>query len=235
MSVKWRALGFSLLTLSLGSAFGAMSAPAETGGHFSSDAAGGWTHILGTQIGAAGTNEFYDTGLETGVTCSEGFLTGNTDAATETDIVLEPIFAKCHPTVGGTAENFTPNSCIFRVTIGKSPRTTDQTVHFSCVGTKKAVLFVDPPIVGTCTYTIPAQTPKGGAVYVTGLKNGKHDLTASFTLTEMTNTKTETGFGCYGIAGENTELDIITTMTLTGQDTQGNAVNITATGPNGEE
>ncbi len=235
MSLKLKALTLGMLATVAVGAFGVLSATAETGGHFSSDASGGWTNLHATQIGAAGTNEFWDNGLETGVTCETAEGQGSTANATEASVTINKLaFANCHPTIGGSA-TVHMNECDFVAKMGKNPTTQDQTVDLVCPTGKEVTLTVDPPIVGTCTIHIPPQTSKGGAKYHTGLTTGKHDLTVTINTKEVTNTKTESGFGCFGTAGENVESELKASLTVWGTDTEGNKVNITATGPSGEE
>ncbi len=227
MGIKAKALTLSLLAAIAVGAVGAISATAETGGDFTFDAEGSWTHIEGEEVGETGENEFFFPDLETGVTCTTVLMTGSANNDFEPAITLAPTYVDCHPTTGGTAK-VTVNGCDFSTTVGDFVETQHQTVHLSCPTGNEVTIDIDPPIVGVCTVHIPAQTPKGGAVYITGISNGKHDLTARMTLKEMTNTKTETGFGCLGTAGESTNLDLSSTITLRGRDTSFNSVNMTA-------
>ncbi len=211
-------------------ATGALTANAgTTGGHFSLEQS---LTMHASQLGAPGANEYYDPNLGTGVTCETATATAKVAGSSVESITFDEFnFVECHPTIGGTA-TVDMNGCDLLATIGENPSTTDQTVHLQCPAGKEVTLTVDPPIVGTCTIHIPPQTSKGGARYTTGTLEGNHDLTAHVSITEITNNKTETGFGCFETAGHNKDGELSATVTAAVAES---GFGVTATGPNGEE
>jgi hypothetical protein len=237
MSLKLKALGLALIAALAVGAVSVMSAtanPGEKQGHFTSDAAGAWTHVTGSREGTLHENVFIDHALGDALTCTTVNATASVGVATATELTATPTFAGCKTTNEGREFHVDMNACAFVLTIFEKPETKDQTTHLECPAGKEVTLTVTGPFGVKCTIHIPPQTPTtGGVVYTTTTDaNKKHTLTGEITAFGITNNRTEEGFGgCLFNAGHGNNATLLGKATAQGKDTNGKVVNITATQP----
>jgi hypothetical protein len=237
MSLKLKALGLALFAVLAVGAVSVMSAtanPGEKQGHFTSDAAGPWTHITGAQEGTLHENVFLDHALGDAVTCSTATFTASVGVATATEITVTPTYAGCKTTNEKREAHVDMNGCAYVLTIFEKPETRDQTTHLECPPGKEVTLTITGPFGVKCTIHIPPQTPTtGGVVYTTTTDaNKKHTLTLDITAFGITNNRTEEGFGgCLFNAGHGNNATLLGKVAAGGKDTAGKVVNITATQP----
>ncbi len=228
MSLKAKAVGLGLLAALAVATVGVISASAEGVGHITSDAAGPWTALKGTQVGPLGENEVIDDEMQMATTCATAKATAVMDASTETALTAVAEMADCETTEGFSI-TIEMNGCTGLVTIGNEPETQHQAGQLECPAGKTVRIVTDPPIIGLCTITYPPQSVEG-AVALTGVKNGKHHLTLVATAQGITGIREEVGFGCLGTAGHTEAITASGKATVEGFDTNGERVNITVTG-----
>jgi hypothetical protein len=238
MSFKLKALGLALLaSLAVGavSVISATANPGEKQGHFTSDAAGPWTHITGVQEGSPQENGYIDhVGGFTTITCTAINYTASVSTSTATEITVTPDYTGCETEGGSGFVHFDMNGCALLLTIFEKPETKDQTMHLECPAGKEMTLTNTGPFGVKCTIHIPPQTPTtGGVVYTTTTSaNKKHTLTLDITAIGITSTRTEEGFGgCLFKPGHGNNNTFIGKAAVEGVDTAKNVVNITATQP----
>jgi hypothetical protein len=229
MGIKMKALGLGLLAALAVGGTSVVSAPADTGGVFHSDS--NWTHIAGSQEGALHENVL-SSGLGN-ITCGTANYTANVGGLTATEITVQPTYANCKTTEDGYPITIDINGCAFVLTISDDPATKHHTMHLECPTGKEITFTINPPIVGECTIHIPPQTPTtGGVVYKNVIHpvGGKHNLTIEVTIEGITHTQTEHSFGCGGGGEQHTNaFTFKSTITTVATNTEGAAVNVTAT------
>jgi hypothetical protein len=223
MSIKLKALGLALVAALAVGAVGVMGATASTGGHFISEQS--HTIIKAEQVSS---HVLFDHELGIGITCKKASFEGTSNAITTTELTITPHYTECSG--GGDASvDVTMNGCAYVFTVNTSPATSDNTTHVECPAAKVIEVHVDPPIVGTCTITIKAQTPLGGLTYEAGSSGGKSDISSNITISGIHAVKHESGFGCFGSAGTSETATLSGTATVKGFTTEGAAVGISAT------
>ena len=228
MSIKLKALGLGVLAVLAMSAFAAMSATAETGGHFTSEVH--HTTIVGSENTTHTTLFSVDGGTQ--IKCLETSYHGTTDETTETEVTITPTYKTC-TTVGASHHTVTvhTNKCDFLFKVGKSAPTQDNTVEVACSGAPAYFEITHP----NCTIRVPAQSAatglQGGVAYTTITKNNKHALTADVTVSEIA-AHYEGGICVF--LGTNHKATMNGSVTLEGRS-GANPVNITATGSDNVE
>jgi hypothetical protein len=236
MSIKLKALGLALFaSLAIG-AVSVVSATGATGGHFTSST--NWTTLSGSEIGGTASNYLEGTSEGPLITCPENktTYTANVSATTVTQITVAPTYPNpcqiADSSVGIGPASIDMNGCDFMLTVETSaPAHT--VLHLVCpAGTEVKVTF-DPPVFGSCTIDYPSQTPtSGGVVYTATEHSGKASLRLDITAEGITSNETPSGFlGCGAQAGHNDNSDFFGTVTVTGKNTNDEAVDIKATGP----
>lgn len=220
--MKLKALGLAVLAALAVSAVAVMNASATAGGHFISDAEGGQTTIHGED---SATDQTQFTGTST-IECDTATYHGNTDEATETEIDITPTYSECSSSVGGGAE-VTMNGCTYKFTVRSEPDKNHNTVHLEC---PSATQGPEIHVSNGCTITIePNQTPSGGIVYKTGETEGKHDITAEVTASNIAAIYHGGLLKCGTGNGNTLTSTMHGTATMWGTDSFGNKVNVTAT------
>lgn len=224
MSIKLKTLGLALVAALAVGVVGVMGATASTGGHFISEKS--HTIIKAEQVSS---HVLFDHELGIGITCKKASFEGTSNAETTTALTITPHYTECSGG-GDSSVDVTMNGCAYIFTVNTSPATSDNTTHVECPEGKVIEVHVDPPLVGTCTITIKAQTPKGGLTYETGESSGKHDIFSNITVSEIHAVKHESGFGCFGESGTSQTATLNGTATVKGFETDGTTpVGITAT------
>jgi hypothetical protein len=225
MSIKLKALGLGLLATMALAGFMAMNATAETGGHFTSEAA--HTIIKGTGETGANQTELKVPGL-TGIVCDGDTYEGTANATTVESLTITPTYpaGSCHTTGGATGKTSVDvNGCQYTFKIGKKS-TADNTVDLICAGEKKYIAVTHEG----CEIRIPAKAGLKGVAYNTTTVAGKHAITLSVTLTGYEE-NFEAGF-CI-LLGTSHAGELVGSVIVSGKDTLNNPVGITATGSEG--
>lgn len=225
MSIKLKALGLGLLATMALAGFSVMNATAETGGHFTSEAA--HTIISGTGESEKNQTELKVPGLN-GIVCDGDTYAGTANAATVESLTITPTYAanSCHTTGGATGKTSVDvNGCSYTFKIGKNS-TADNTVDLICTGEKKYIAVTHEG----CEIRIPAKTGLKGVAYNTTTVEGKHAITATATVTGF-ESNFEAGF-CI-LLGTSHAGELTGSVIVSGKDTTGAAVGITATGSEG--
>jgi hypothetical protein len=223
MSIKLKALGLGLLATMALAGFMAMNATAETGGHFTSEA----THTIISGVDETGANqpEIKVPGL-TGIICDGSSYSGTANATTVESVTMTPSYGACHTTGGATGSTLVDfNGCQYTFTIGKKS-TADNTVDLICAGEKKYIALTHEG----CEVRIPAANKLKGVAYNTTTIEGKHAITLKITLAGF-EANFEAGF-CILLGTAHTG-ELVGSVNVTGKDTTGAAVGITATGSEG--
>jgi hypothetical protein len=208
-----------------------MNASATVTGHFTNDASNGHATIVGTEnYGTTHMLEFQrtePTGTPTGaaIACTEATYHGTVAAASVNSITVTPTYKNCATTGGTWGEVVvTMNECDYTFRSNSNASTHKPTAH--------ATVTVDCPVGKAieihhpnCTITVPGQTPKGGVTYTTTVE-GKHALTVNVTATHIAG---EFHGGICIFLGTNKEFDMNGAVTVKGENTNKEQVNITAT------
>jgi hypothetical protein len=232
MSLKLKVLGMGLLALAATSALAVMNASATVNGHFTNDAANGHALIVGSETGphTAHSLRFQrtePTGTNTGapIECTIAKYSGTVNAATVESITITPTYELCATTEGDWGEvDVTTNGCTYTFRSTSAASTEPPTHH----ATVSVVCPVDEAIEvhhPNCTITVPSQTLTG-VTYKTDVQSKKHAITLNVTATHI---KGEFHGGICIFLGTNKEFDMTGAATVVGQNTAGEAVNITAT------
>jgi hypothetical protein len=213
MSSRLKALGLALLATMAVSAF-AVNASAEVSGHFVVD--GTHATVVASE-GGAHRIKFSAGGLTGAIECLENSYSGVIGAQTVAGFTITPTFKTCR-TEGSATHNvtITTNGCRYTF---KATEKTHATFMFLCDG--KALEIHHP----SCTIKIPEQTVSGVS-YTTVLENGKHALTADFT---VENIAVQYEAGVCTFLGTNNKGAMKGSLTLRATDTANNPVNLTVT------
>ena len=197
--------------LLVGNAFGTAS------GHFTSSSS--HAIVKGYEKGPSHKLEFSVSSVSTKIVCNSTSYSGTLASATATQFALAPSLSACEATSGG-AVTVTTGGCEFLLTSG--PNTGgDNTVHLTCPAGQRIEIHAS-----NCTMRIQPQTPGGGVTYATVTENGKHSLTVGATLSVSTQFE---GGVCIFL-GTNQTGALEGAATLIGTDTEGNPLDLTATG-----
>jgi hypothetical protein len=219
MSRQIKAISIGVLLVIVG-ATSALTASAETGGHFISDAA--HTKVIAlenethrSEMTIPGLN-----GLTCNITNGEATVTGTT----VTEVTATGQASGCQTTGGTPGETTVHKSgCWAIAKIGKNSLK-DNTASLGCPP-GKTVLITH----GTCTISIPPQTGTGGGTYKTIIENGKHAITGEVTISGTIHF--ESGF-CVLLG--TTKVGTITGLgIIRGFNQEEQQINITATGSEG--
>lgn len=224
MALKLKALGLGLIaTLAIGG-FLAMNAPAETGGHFTSENA--HTELKGEQ---ATTLTFIEPAVGVELSCKNAAFFGTVSTTTVTEFTLIPVYSECSsPFFGGAI--ITMHECDYIFTIGKKS-TVDNTFHLTCPNGKQVEIDQTSPF-GTCVITLKPQTPIGGGIaYTTGGSGKTHELLLDVTWSSV-HVERHGGF-CGTLKTTTSGTELKGTITFRGFNTAGEQVGITATGSEG--
>lgn len=223
MSMKLKVLGLGLIAVLATSSFAVVNASAQLSGHFTSDT----HHIILKGTDAYKTNHqlvFRETGAAEGISCTDSeyhgtvqLPSGGQTPTTTQAVTVTPSYTNC-ATESGTWGEVTVHheaSCatqVFKFTSGNPG-----TVHVEC-----PVTITHP----NCRIVVPKQTPSGGIVYHTIEEGGKHALTGTVAVTNITG-HYEGGL-CVFLGTKHT-FEMNGNVTIWGEDTEKNRVNITAT------
>lgn len=229
MSIKLKALGLGLLAAMAISAFAVMNASAKDGGHFVSE--NEHTILTGTESWPLTTHvtELAVEGLK-GIVCTTPSYSGTvqTDKTkTVTSITITPVYEGCETTGDPKGSvTVTMNGCDYTFTVtSDDSQKTDSTVHVLCPPGK--VIEIHHP---SCTITVPPQTPAGGVSYSRETVNGKHAITLNSTVSGI---NLQFHGGICNLLGTTHPGTLNGSVTVSGKDTPGNPVGITATGTGG--
>jgi hypothetical protein len=193
------------------------AASAETGGHFTSEAA--HTTLSGSETSTHKTKVTGD-GLEGFINCNQVSYSGTVNATTVSELQLTPSYSGCGTEGTSTAVTFTPNGCSYILTIGKSA-SGDNTLDVACP-TGKALEIHHP----NCGITVPAQTGLSGVAYTEVVENGKRALTVDVTLVLAD----QYHQGICIFLGTSHNMQLNGSFTLKGTNTASEQVNVRATG-----
>jgi hypothetical protein len=225
MNRKLKALGALLSAALMVGAIAVVSAPAETGGHFTTNIH--HVSITGSQVEV---NKLNDPSLGS-VECekAEFHTTIASPDTTVTQVTVEPTYGP-HCTNGSRVVHVDMNGCNYVFTVNKKPATSDNTVHLVCPVGQSVTLTVTSSGTLACVIHLKPQTPKGGVTFTTGGSGETHDLLVDVTVSGIHITRTAQFFGGCLFAAETNEAATLTgTATMKGFDTAGNQTGITAT------
>jgi len=214
MTIKFNVLGVGLLAAMALGTLGVMSATADTGGHFASSAS--HTEIEGIESGSHQIH-FAKEGAAEGQRsgCIFESYVGVLSATTVTEVNITPNWETCKTT--GTEGHFgvDENGCSLKYTIGNFAH---NTAHLICpTGAAIEVTHLN------CTMTVPPQTVTG-IVYAS---DGAGGITMQSTVKGI---ETQYHAGICIFLGTSHKSEMIGSVTVEGFDTDGNKVNIAATG-----
>jgi hypothetical protein len=216
MSMKLKVLGLGLLAVMATSAFAVMNATAETGGHFVNDAPNGHATIVGVE---SGEHRLHLSGPTEGIVgCEIATYHGTTTNATETQLDITPTYKNCG-TTPNTDESVkvTTNGCKYRFTVGNG----------GTFGTADLVGCTTPLEIHhpNCTITVAPQNNLSSVHYTRVTESGKHAITLDVNVEFAT----QYHGGICIFLGTNQKGRLSGSVTVSGRDTENNAVNITAT------
>lgn len=223
MSMKLKALGLGLLALLAMSVF-VVNASATKGGHFTSDV--DHTIIKGTESNPGNHNlKFQRTvnGQASGlpIECTHVNYHGTVTVKTTQEITVTPEYKDCATQGGVWGE--------VKVHHPKTAECETKVFKFtSAEPGKKGTVHVTCPITIThpnCTIRVPTQTVSG-VTYNQVNENGKHAITLGVTVPGIAG-QFEGGICIF--LGTNQTFDMNGSVTVWGEDTDGNRVNVTAT------
>jgi hypothetical protein len=236
MSIKLKALGLGLLAMIAASAFAAMNATAETGGHFTSDSPNKKTTITATEEQGTSHHTVFEVEGLGGITCKHVLYEGTFEGETVTSVRLTPTYTHCTTVGTATAVTVDPNECGFEFFVAKKITTKHSTVKILCKGATKYIAVTHPE----CEIRIPEQTLTGIS-YATTLET-KHTITATATVGTEALPKITTHFekGFCVLLGTTHPASFSGSVTVKGFEDKGNdathpygieggQVNITAT------
>lgn len=222
MSIKLKALGLGLLAAMAMSAVAVMNAGAETGGHFVSSAS--HTNLIGEESGTNHRVKFASDG-GTPIECTKATYTGTMSGSTATEVSIKPHYTECRTEDAPVNEHKVVvhmNGCEYNFTVGQNPEG-HNTVHLVCPTGVSGATITHP----NCTMRMPAQTPADGVAYTSDTSGPAHAITADVTATGIT-AHYEGGI-CVFLGTKHTAT-MTGSVTLRGEDTNGNPASITATG-----
>lgn len=228
MSLKLKALGLGLLAIVAAGAVAVMNASAESQptGHFTSEV----SHTVLDVNEGPGTSHQLELGIEgfTPIVCDEASYVSTINAATVEHISVAPTYKKCHTTESATETVVTVNGCTYTFTRpNKKSATTENTADLVCPTGQKLVIDHEG-----CEITIAPQTIQVSAAanrgigYTTTVENGVHAIT----LTAVARFTIELHTGICQLIGTNKIATLSGSATISGTDTEGHFVGITATG-----
>jgi hypothetical protein len=233
MSLKLKILGLGVLAVMATSAFAVMNASATVSGHFTHDAATNHATIVAAEEFEKPDSlkfqatEPTNTNSGLPIVCEEATYHGLAAAKTTTSLTVAPKYGKCLTTGKTPGEiTVTPNGCTYTffsnsAAVNPPGPTTHATVNVNCpVGQKIEIHHPD------CTISVHPQTGLKGATYTTTTVNNKHALTVNVTITHI---KSTYHGGICIFLGTNHEFDMTGAVKVSGFDTAGVPVNITAT------
>ncbi|HEX8688710.1 MAG TPA: hypothetical protein VF729_00540 [Solirubrobacterales bacterium] len=223
MNLRLKTLGVGLLLAVAMSSSSSPPAPAETGGHFVSDAPNGFTYLQGVETESEFTRLYV---LGGSIRCTTATYSELTAFATETVLNFLPTYEKCYYGAheAGNTVNVTMNGCEYFFTFSKKP-TSDNTVYLECPAGKKIELHVNSGGSSVCTLSIPTQVVKGGVAYTTFTFEGKHAITADVTVSEIFHER----HGLCSLMGTNATNGQLSGSAVVLGSENGKYVNITAT------
>ena len=215
MSSKLKALGLGLLAALAVSATAGVNASAEVSGHFVVD--GTHATVVASESGAHRI-KFSASGLTGAVECLENSYSGVIGSQTVAGFTITPTYKTCR-TEGSATHNvtITTNGCRYTF---KATEKTHATFWFLC---GDQFLEIHHP---NCTIKIPELTNLSGVSYTTVVENGKHALTADFT---VENIPVQYEAGICTFLGTNQKGAMKGSLTLKATDTAGSPVNLTVT------
>lgn len=221
MSIKLKALGLGLLAVLATSAFAAMNATAETGGHFVHHGPTNHATVVGEEtLGTEHTLDFIsEGGSEIGCTVAD--YHGTVAAKTVESITIFPTWEECYTTGSTTKFDVDENGCWFTFTIGRKGQTAPHhTVHLLCP-TGETIEITHP----SCRIHIPPQTLTG-VTYKEDEVGGKKAITLESTVKNITS-HYESGICVF--LGTKHLAEMVGSVTVWGEDTEGKRIDITAT------
>jgi hypothetical protein len=219
MSMRSKALSGGIVAMMVTAGYGAISATAETGGHFVSET----THTLVVGTGGPGTSHrthLSAEGTEGQSGCENVSYVGTAVSSTVESITISPSYEKCTTTNTSANLPVTVNGCTQTFTV--APGGVSGTVDVLCPAGK--AIEVHHP---NCTITIASANNKNlsGVTYTRVTENAKHAITLDLNVTFET---TYHGGICIFLGTPHKER-ITGSLTIRGFDTDGSQVSITAT------
>jgi hypothetical protein len=226
MSLKLKALGLGLVAALAMSAFAVVNATATTGGHFTAEN----SHTILSGLDDATTPPKFHAFDQT-VTCKHATYSATT-GETATSITATAVYGECSTSVGPAVVNM--NGCDYLFTVRTNPATNHNTTHLVCPGGGPTIRVNSPFSGHDCIIEVtPNQTPSGGVTYETGGTAGSgHDIVVNATVTGIHSVITTAGgnfFACGTTDTTDNEGELTGKATVTGKNTAGAAVGITAT------
>jgi predicted extracellular nuclease len=207
------AFGLALLAALAVSAMSVVGASAKVSGHFTSDS-GGLTVLDIKEVTDA--HDVTLSAIGTTVTCHTAKYTASINVATTQQLSVAPEYTNCTTGSGGSA-SVTMNGCTYQF---NSASTGHGTAGIVCP-TKKAEVHTS---AGTLSFG--TQTADEGLVYTTVTHNAKHALTVDITAKGI-------DYTCHGacqiFGTSGTSATMSGEVTVTGTNSGGSSVNITAT------
>jgi hypothetical protein len=217
MSTRLKVLSLAITAALAVAGIGVINAAASMGGHFTHDASSPHATIIGTETLPNHKLEFVSGSSE--ITCDEASYHGVATAQTTESLTITPKWNKCYTTASPeTKFDVHENGCTLTFTIGREPES-HHTVDVNCPGSGFTITHPN------CSIRVPGQTVRG-VVYDTVVENGKHAITLTSTVENIT-THYEGGICIF--LGTNHSATMKGSVTVHGTDTLGNPVNVTAT------
>jgi len=216
MSTHIKTLGIALLVTVVMSATAAGHASALTSGHFTSDVS--HTSWAGTENESHRTKWSFDGG--TPIQCLTSSYSGTTTSTTVTSLTVAPAYPGCETEGGSGLEiKIFVGTCNYVFQSSSSPLL-DATFAVECP--KEASVQISHP---NCTILVPGQSLRG-AYYTTTTQGLKHALTIDMTVSGIT-AHYEAGVCVF--LGTTHTATLTGSIVLTGSNTAGEKVNVTAT------
>jgi len=220
MNLKLRALGLALLAAVATGALTVANAPANTGGHFTSDV----SHTIVSQtaqLNSPHTFRITLPGLSGVIFCKQSVAFGTATGTTMTEVEGETDLKECYTEGSEVFWGVHMNGCKGRGTVASgNPETTEQTNDLVCP-TGQAIVVTHP----NCTITVPPQTHASAFTYTRIKVSEKYAITMDVTMEYGVQYHS----GICIFLGTNHKAVVEGSTVIRGTDTEGNYVNITST------
>jgi len=218
---KFRVLSLGILAVLSVTAFGVVSATADTGGHFTSSVH--HTTLVGTETALPPHRlHFTEEGKseEDWIGCDKDHYTGTLTVTTAESITITPNWSECYTTgTPNTKFDIHENGCHFTFTIGDTG--THHTVHLTCPEGKAIEITHQ-----NCNITVKPSTHLGVVYKTDTTSNKKHSITLEVTVKGIAS---EYHSGLCIFLGTNHVSEMRGSVTVEGRNTAEEPVDITAT------
>jgi len=154
--------------------------------------------ILGA-LQPKGALTFYSDGQEDGVQCSVAELDGDM-ASASTEVFLTAQYGGCKSLNDGFSATMSMSGCSYALGLDSVGPPYVGDFALACSGGASLKVVVDPPVVGTCTFTIPVQG-LGPVAYLNVGSSATRRIAADLEGKGIDHTVSEVGFGCFGATG----------------------------------